>query len=90
MGITFWCPKWGGNPKHVRIAVAFQNPLDGGVPGRMEGRHDGLGRTCASDPIWLRQGSSFEDLSLYPSVDAEHTCGYCEGWHGFITDGEVY
>lgn len=33
---------------------------------------------------WVASGTSFDDLTLSPSVNVDH-----EHWHGFITNGEV-
>lgn len=55
-----------------RIGVEFQNPLDGG-----RGRPG----------MWIRTGSTFESLTVGPSI-REAGGGGC-GWHGFIRDGEV-
>lgn len=33
---------------------------------------------------WAALGTSFDDLTLSPSVNVDH-----EHWHGFITNGEV-
>jgi len=46
-----------------------------------------VGRTVVMtrpDQIWRFEGESFEDLTLYPSVD--HSAS--GNWHGFITSGE--
>jgi hypothetical protein len=38
-------------------------------------------------PRWKATGSSFDDLTLSPSIDL--TRGQPDEWHGFITNGEV-
>lgn len=46
------------------------------------------GVPCAAVPgpgRWSVLGSSLADLSLSPSIQLGHGCG----WHGFITDGKV-
>jgi Family of unknown function (DUF6527) len=38
-----------------------------------------------SRPVWKRNGETFADLTLAPSIDASKS-GH---WHGFITNGEI-
>lgn len=75
VGIRFWCPCCAD----CVLAVLFQNPLDGGAPvpagSFILGENDGR--------RWTRSGTSFEDLSLTPSIHAT------SHWHGFITGGQV-
>lgn len=74
-GVEFDCP-CGACGK--RRYVPFQNPPE---------------FTSCSDSEygWRRTGTTFEDLTLRPSICAERrnivpdNCG----WHGFITSGEV-
>jgi hypothetical protein len=69
VGIMFDCP-CGCD---VRAFVPFSNPVDGSKP-------------CRTDPHqWLRDGDTFESLTLSPSI---HRVGGC-GWHGFVRDGKV-
>jgi hypothetical protein len=51
MGISFNCPN-----ADYKIAVWFENPIDGSEPI--------VGKT-----LWMRTGETFEDLTLHPSVD---------------------
>jgi Spy/CpxP family protein refolding chaperone len=51
---------------------------DGEAPGHLADHH--IGKV-----LWHREGTTFEDLSLTPSIDASHF-GH---WHGFVTRGEV-
>lgn len=73
-GIRFDCPCCvaAGRPP-VLVLVAFANPLDGGAP-------------CAErSPHWSRQGETFDDLTISPSIDGSST-GH---WHGWVTAGEI-
>lgn len=71
MAISFDCPHCG----EQRLAVWFKNPIDGGPPSDdVDPQHQ-----------WQRAGTTFEDLTLTPSIDASQW-GH---WHGFITNGEV-
>lgn len=84
-GISFECPVHHNH----RLAVAFANPLDGGE--RIK-----LGK---SQYYWLRNGLTFDDLTLGPSIDASankadvslDNVGHIQTpcWHGFITNGEI-
>lgn len=55
MGISFLCPIH----KDHRLAVFFQNPIDGFEPEKKEN-------------LWHRIGDTFENLSLTPSINAEN------------------
>ena len=58
---------------HCQVAVQFANPVDG------------LGPLEPDRPAWVRDGDTFETLTLSPSIR-------CQGaitWHGFVTDGKV-
>lgn len=70
MGLTFLCP----HCKAVRLGVFIQNPVDGLPP------------SDDAKMLWARvSGSTFEDLTLSPSIDASKS-GH---WHGFIQRGET-
>lgn len=69
MGITFDCPCC----KTTRLGVFFANPVDGKSP------------TDDAELLWTRSGTTFEDLSLSPSIDVSKH-GH---WHGFIRDGQI-
>ena len=58
-----------------RHYVGFQTPLDGGDP-------------VGDGPKWAREGKTFEDLTLVPSIHLDLTLGECI-WHGHITKGEI-
>lgn len=83
-GISFECPIH----RTHRLAVAFANPVDGGE--KMTG--NGYG----GDPKhwWQRDGSTFDDLTLGPSIDASGNKAGEDNiqtpcWHGFIKNGEI-
>lgn len=73
MGLSFACPCCVGTPRETRLALFVSNPVDGKPPA------DG----CAA--LWRRAGTSFDDLTLSPSIDAS-AHGH---WHGFVTHGEI-
>ena len=59
-GLTFQCPAC----RETRLGVALANPVDGGAPMPLAYRGN-EGR------LWERAaGTTFEDLSLTPSIDA--------------------
>ncbi len=73
-GISFRCPLC----RRGHYSVAFRNPIDG------------LGPTLADHTIlWERDGSTFDTLTLAPSLNAERCCSSegCPGWHGYISGG---
>lgn len=70
-GVTFICPVH----RTHRLAVWFENPADGLPPER------------SAEHRWHREGTTFETLSLQPSVNAQVANPTC--WHGFITNGVI-
>lgn len=74
-GLSFLCP----HCKKERMAVKFSPPLpimsEDLTPFDFD---DGR-------PIWLRQGDTFETLTLQPSINLAHL-GH---WHGFIVAGKM-
>jgi len=86
MGISFTTP--GGE----RVGVWFANPIDGGPAFPPTGEE-------AQDRRWTRTGSTFDDLSIVPSIDAYEVEVDADGrptgrrkrtiWHGSVTRGEV-
>lgn len=78
VGLTFDCP----HCKTQRLAVMFHESGH-------EVEQDAyiLANHGAADVnhIWTRKGRGFEDLTIFPSIDASAS-GH---WHGFITDGDV-
>jgi hypothetical protein len=87
MGLSFRVSGYDG-----RIGVWFSNPLDGGSP------YPAIGDE-AQDRRWTRSGSTFDDLSITPSIDAYEAEVDGDGkstgrrvrtiWHGHVTNGEV-
>lgn len=83
-GVSFLCP----HCRTTRLAVFFDVPVCGAAPvdlptlqrqqadGHLADHH--LGRI-----LWHREGDTFADLTLQPSVDASHF-GH---WHGSVTAG---
>jgi hypothetical protein len=66
-GCAFDCPACGSG--HT-LAVYFKNPLDGGIPA-----HGGV--------AWTREGSSWDNLIITPSIS--YPC-----FHGWVEDGLVF
>lgn len=81
-GVFFLCPvcfqKHGGPVGTHGVEVAFH--------GRGVGDHQGSQAGDGRPSRWNVSGSSFDDLTLTPSV---HLAGAGCGWHGFVTNGEV-
>jgi hypothetical protein len=77
MGLIFDCPCCVAAGKRVGereiLSVPFANPIDGGPPAETR------------KAFWQRTGTTFEDLTLSPSVDAS---GFGH-WHGWIQNGEA-
>ena len=70
IGVSFDCPC---NKCGQRAFLGFSNPEDG------EGPVNGIG------PHWEHTGTTFEDLTLRPSILRKSGCN----WHGFLTNGEL-
>jgi hypothetical protein len=72
--------------KETRLAVFFRNPIDGGSP-------------ADATNLWTREGTTFEDLHLSPSIDASKVVEWTSEdgkvqrskphWHGFIHRGMI-
>lgn len=86
MGITFIAP---GTSE--RVGVAFANPIDGGPPMPQ-------GDDPAKNKRWHREGTTLEDLTLSPSVDAYEAECDADGkiigrkrtiWHGHVVRGSA-
>ena len=73
IGIILDCP-CGKCTEYEQLFVPFANPLDGGPQTGSQG--------------WQRTGTTFDDLTLTPSILRNKDKGGC-GWHGYITAGEV-
>jgi hypothetical protein len=67
-GVSFDCPHCveARVARPQRIAVAFENPLDGG-------------ERAPDDTHWTRTGDTFDGLTLNPSIDGSHL-GHWHGW----------
>lgn len=77
VGFSFDCPCC----RKVRLAIAVH--LDGTA---LDPEPNMIQVIPANEKVWtVAGGSSFDDVSLMPSVDASSS-GH---WHGFITNGEV-
>jgi hypothetical protein len=75
-GIQFECPRCCQSSGH-RVAVTFDGR---GVPG-----HLGSQARSGVPSRWSASGSGLHDLTLQPSIDISHSCG----WHGWVTNGEA-
>ena len=86
-GISFNCPIHTKKcnccnqflPSTHRLVVWFKNPIDGLPP-------------QFTKYLWDRKGENFENLTLFPSINASNFVDKETGvvcWHGFITNGEV-
>ncbi len=70
MGLRFLCP----HCDHF-LVLWFENPLDKGPS---------VNPKTHRAPLWRRTGSTFETLSLSPSINAR------DHWHGVLEKGELY
>jgi hypothetical protein len=90
IGVSFDCPCptcqatpegiVGGHAFQRRVFIPFANPPDGGPSIRDAGQ-----------PVWQREGDTFETLRLSPSILSDTAKGGC-GWHGHVgkdVPGEV-
>jgi hypothetical protein len=98
VGVRFTCPKNDGPGPHAdghSVCVLFANPPDGGPPHPDDSSCPGNSRGRR----WQRTGSTFDDMSLNPSVDCttaescdrpEHSmCSHTHCWHGHVWQGGV-
>lgn len=69
-GVSFLCP----HCKRTRIAVAFDNPLDGDV------------KSSVAKIFHHRSGQDFETLTIRPAIESARI-GH---WLGHISDGMVH
>ena len=77
MAVSFECPHCvaAGVANPTRLGVFFANPIDGKPhTDDVDLQH-----------LWTRSGTTFDDLTLTPSIDASAS-GH---WHGFITGGLI-
>ena len=72
VGVKFGCPHCT-----CTLAVAFENPPDGGPAAVNLVLGENAGKR------WQRTGETLETLTLHPSVDAE---GH---WHGWVKAGKL-
>ena len=72
VGVDFDCP-CGDHSEEHRCYVPFSNPIG---PGPLVAQHG-----------WHRQGSTFDDLTLSPSI-FRSGYGSC-GRHGYVAGGEI-
>jgi hypothetical protein len=72
VGLLCDCPCGCGS----RLYVPFANPLDGGPPLEPDRSR------------WLRDGDTFEAVTLSPSIRRIPHDGSC-GWHGYIRSGGI-
>lgn len=80
MGIIFDCPVCGS--EYCFVGISFENPVDGLPPGQGDRN------------LWKREGTTFEELTLTPSIlvrlpDENDKEKLKEHWHGFVTKGIV-
>lgn len=83
LGLSFKCPHCHAlNPssERERLGIVFHHQ------GReaLEDQYI-LARAPDTKHIWTITGTTFEELTLTPSIDASHL-GH---WHGFITNGDI-
>ncbi len=74
VGVSFDCPCGCKD----RVYVGFVNPLDGGEAHKSK-----------DQPVWTREGDTFEELTLTPSIRRVPVEGFPCNWHGFVTDGGI-
>lgn len=84
-GMRFLCPSCfvrnGGAVNTHQIEVSF---AERGVQDQ-QGSHDRNG-----NPVrWTVHGTDFRNLSTQPSILIDPAKPVCDGWHGFIKNGEV-
>ncbi len=81
VGILFDCPVHRTKGcEYPRIPAFFANPPSGCAP---------LPKHEADEGRWQLTGTSFEDMTLTPSILYPRPKYGPQHWHGFITNGEV-
>ena len=87
VGITFTCPvcsRWGSQPVGAHnVGVLFSNPPDGGPAAP----NDENIIANYKGKRWTRTGTTFDDLSIAPSIDCTGSDPMC--WHGHVLNGVV-
>lgn len=84
-GIQFLCPSCfvrnnGAVGTHL-IEVSFA--------GRGVADHQGSHNREGKPSRWTANGSGYSDLTTQPSILIDPAKPTCDGWHGYITNGEV-
>ena len=84
-GIIFLCPvcfaKNNGPVGTHAIEVSFA--------GRDVQDHQGSHSRDGQPVRWNASGSTYDDLTLTPSILIDECKPACDGWHGFITNGAI-
>jgi hypothetical protein len=84
-GIKFLCPscfvKNSGSIGTHGLEVTFS--------GRGAKDNQGSRNRLGKPSRWNVSGSCYADLTLTPSILIDPAKPACDGWHGFITNGEV-
>jgi hypothetical protein len=84
-GIQFLCPVCFAahngpiGTHYIEVSFANKGVLD----------HQGSHNREGNPSRWSVAGSGYSDLTTTPSILIDPAKPACEGWHGFITDGEV-
>ena len=84
-GIQFLCPSCfvrnGGAVGTHLIEASFTGTgvLD----------HQGSHNRKGEPSRWTASGSMYVDLTLRPSIQIDAAKPACDGWHGFVTKGDV-
>ena len=82
IGLSFLCP----HCRVQRLAVRFKPAID---PEANFAKF-GIVWPWGDDPVWDREGDTFETLSLSPSVNAGGDRIDFKGhWHGHIKNGQI-
>jgi hypothetical protein len=84
-GVQFLCPvcfvRNGGAVGTHLIEVTFAGK---GVKDHL-GSHNNKGKPSR----WTASGTGYADLTLKPSILIDPAKPACDGWHGFVTNGEA-
>lgn len=73
-------------PRRERVAIEFDCPCGCGRPVCIPFLNpDDGGKSVYQNYGWQREGTTFETLTLTPSILRSGGCG----WHGFVTKGEI-
>jgi hypothetical protein len=84
-GIVFLCPacfkRNGGSVGTHAIEVSFS--------GKGAKDHQGSRNREGKPSRWTVSGNTYDDLTLRPSILIDPAKPGCDGWHGFITNGDA-